>query len=223
MENNRPDDIHFYWENFPDFHTNKRSTQFSWWRQRGPPTSLLNRFLPTLNNVQFSFHLLMMIRNESGVKIFLTLFSKWSLLFPVNFHFFADNPPFSLRFTTMTKFHLPTAKFICMFSCTVVLKIDPIDSRPHQSFESDARRSLAKNSEHQQTLWFSLYNKASVEELQIESWYHSSSNPLLKLLFFNVVVQSRNAWRGNGPNRNPIPKWLSNFHNSFQDLASNCM
>ena len=32
------------------------------------------------NNVQFSFHLLMMIRNESGVKIFLTLFSKWSLL-----------------------------------------------------------------------------------------------------------------------------------------------
>ena len=34
----------------------------------------------SLNNVQFSFHLLMMIRNESGVKIFLTLFSKWSLL-----------------------------------------------------------------------------------------------------------------------------------------------
>ena len=145
LENNRPDDIRFYWESFSDFHTNKRSTQFSWWRQRGPPTSLLNRFLPTLNNVQFSFHLLMMIRNESGVKIFLTLFSKWSLLSPVNFHFFADNPPFSLRFTTMTKFHLPTAKFICMFSCTVVLKIDPIDSRPHQSFESDARRSLAKN------------------------------------------------------------------------------
>ena len=59
----------------------------------------------------------------------------------------------------MTKFVPLTyrAKSICMFSCTVVLKIDPIDSRPHQSFESKLR--LAKN----------FNNRTSVEKLQIES------------------------------------------------------
>ena len=55
LENNRPYDIRFYWESFSDFHTNKRSTQFSWWRQRGPPTSLLNRFLPTLSSTMCNF------------------------------------------------------------------------------------------------------------------------------------------------------------------------
>ena len=61
----------------------------------------------------------------------------------------------------MTKFVPLTyrAKSICMFSCTVVLKIDPIDSRPHQSFESKPRRWLAKN----------FNNRTSVEKLQIES------------------------------------------------------
>ena len=62
----------------------------------------------------------------------------------------------------------------------------------------------------------------AVQKLQIESWYHRISSIAKTPLLILVVGSQKTAWRGNGPNRNPIPKWLSNFHNSFQTLITVC-
>ena len=132
--------IHFYWESFSDFHTNKRSTQFSWWRQRGPPTSLLNRFLrlsrerstTTMCNFPFIFWWWSGMNQEWK---FFRQFSKWVSI-PCQLPFLCWSS-FSLSYDEICSTYLPQNSSVSWSSrCTVVLKIDPIDSRPHQSFES---------------------------------------------------------------------------------------
>ena len=164
--------IHFYWESFSDFHTNKRSTQFSWWRQRGPPTSLLNRFLrlsrerstTTMCNFPFIFWWWSGMNQEWK---FFRQFSKWVSI-PCQLPFLCWSS-FSLSYDEICSTYLPQNSSACS-----------------SSFENWSNWLKASS-----VFW--VKNKVglpkmhrAVQKLQIESWYHRISSiaktPLLILV-----------------------------------------